>query len=187
MLLQRIPTREQRIRDSGGSVVSPDTPYIKFFTADGSGVADGNLTGNYSGAATYFFYRVPSKSFFRIQSVTIQVADATQFTQTGYGGLGTLTNGVRFFVDVGVVVPLLGGYTIKQNNDFFGLTAHVTLTTFATLPQTLSAEFKLGEDFGGVLSLTENQRIMVLLNDDFSGLTSHRFAARGTLCACPPS
>lgn len=177
----------QRVRDNAASEVSSDTPYIKFFTEDFTGVADGNLTGDYSGAFQYFGYRVPVGHVYRINSLTVQISDTLNFNQTDYGAIALgLTNGVKFYIDLtpGPIVHILGGSVIKQNLDFFALTAHCRLTSFAGLAQTLSCEFKLTSDYGGIITLLQNQRIMVGLNDDFGDLVNHRFAVRGVLCAC---
>ena len=172
-----------RMRDSGGSPVSADLPYVKWLNLNGTG-APADLLGNYT-SPTEAFYRIPDNQTFTISTVIIQVSDVGIFEQDRYGAMASaLTNGLRFFIDLGgFIVPLLGGAAIKTNNDFFALTHHSRLTDFGGVAQTIVSEFMLADDYGGYLQMTEGQRFILLLQDNFTGLSGHKIELRGVLAA----
>jgi hypothetical protein len=159
-------------------------PFVKFLTTNGDGTGTNNLTGNYSSSSTDFYYQPTSTQKFYIHQVIIQLSDATKFSQVDYGGTTTLTNGVKFYINQnGTEIPLISGFAFKSNEDYFALTPHILLTTFAGTADTMCIQFDVEHDFGLPLMLdgAENTKFIVRLNDNFTSLTSHRFSLRGRL------
>lgn len=157
------------------------TPFVKFLTNTGVN----NANGNYSLAVTDFTYQPTTVEKFYWETFDIQVSTSAAMNQTDYGSVaGGLTNGVKFFVSFnGTEVPLVGGFTVKQNVDWFVLTHDVTLSTFAGNASTLAISFRIMEDFGApiVLDGSKNQKLIARLNDNFSTLVVQRFAAKGRI------
>ncbi len=160
-------------------------PIVKFLTTVGDGSGTNNLNGNYSTSSTDFYYQPASTQKYYIQQVIIQVSDTAKFNQIDYGTITSgITNGVKFYINQnGTEIPLISGFAFKTNEDFFALTPHISLTTFAGTADTMTVEFDVQQDFGLPLILdgAENTKFIVRLNDNFSTLTAHRFSLRGRL------
>jgi len=158
-------------------------PYTKFLTAAGDGTGSDNLNGNYSAAATDFYF-APGVGFdFDVYSLVIQISDNAAFNQIDYGAIGSgLTNGVAFFVNGGAGdIPLLSGKIVKQNNDWYRITSNVVLSTFVGTPQTMGVDLQMQQHFGLPLVLPSGTKFIVRLHDDLSGLVYHSFCLRGCL------
>lgn len=157
-------------------------PVVRFLTSAG-GVSD--AIGNYAATPTDFFHEVPAGHVFTVHSMCIQISDNTNFNQTDYGAIvGGLTNGIKFFIrSKGVDVPLLASQVVKRNNDWARITSDMRLTQWASTPQTLivnlAPEIRMGLPF--TVSSVNEERVIVRLNDDFTGLTAHTFAIGGIL------
>lgn len=166
------------------SAYSSGKPYIKFLTLFGDGSGNNNFNGNYSGGVIQPYFRVPAGYNYDVHTVNITIVDATNFTQTEYGGAIALTNGVTFWINTGGVdVPLLGGQVLKQNLDWYKINTDNTFTNFAGNGGILTVDVLIKEEYGIPLTLSSSTSDLfkVKLNDDFTGLAYHSFNLRGVL------
>jgi len=145
---------------------------------DGSGTT--NATGNYAAVATGFKMVCPSGKGHTITQLMIHIAGPTNFALTGYGSIaGGVTNGVVIQFSLGgVLMSLNAGMPFKSNDDWAHASADVNHLTFVGGGDSLVIPFKIA-DFGIPLVLAAGDFIQVLLNDDFTGLTSQHFIAHG--------
>jgi len=160
------------------------TPFLRFLSTSGDGnVANSVATGDYSGAATDFYFQPGATQVFRIGMTQFTVSDNATFNQGDYAGIAAgLTNGVKLFQRINSVeTQLIGGFTIKTNKDFFAASPDVELSTFAGTAQTISIAFKTFADSNAYLTLDgrTSDRIIVRLNDNFTSLVDQRFIIRG--------
>jgi hypothetical protein len=175
--------RNPRCDDEGNICVVPPSsgqPFRFFFTSGGDGTGNKNLNGNYI-TPTDFFYEANTR--FEIYQFLITVSDNASFNQLDYGGIvGGLINGISFLLEFsfGGEVPILTAEPIKYNYEWYEVATDVKLTTFAGLSQTLQVIVDLPRSFGRPLTLDPGDKVIVRLNDNFTGLVSHTFRLHGT-------
>lgn len=182
------PFRSQRCDDDGNLCVtqpSAGLPFQFFLTANGNGTGAVNLNGNYSSAPTDFWYEATAR--YEIYSLLISISDGANFNQGDYGAITLgLTNGVKLLVrfeDDVTEIPILntGAFPVKYNYHWLSLTASTMLTTFAGISQTLTVNFDLIDHYGKPFTINKGQKLIVRLNDNFTGLINHTFGLRGIL------
>ncbi len=177
--------RESRCDSEGNLCVVPPSsglPFRFFLTAVGDGSGVYNLNGNYSAAPADFYYQ--STGRYEIYTLSITVSDATKFNQPDYGGITAgVTNGVKFFFvsTTGVEIPIITNTSVKHNYEWIEVASSTDLTSFEGTAQTLHVALDLKSLFGRAFNLDAGERILVRLNDDFTGLVSHTFRLQGTL------
>lgn len=133
-----------------------------------------NLTGNYSGGATDFSYTAINDNTI-IEQIKIVMSDNGAFRIRGFAritGAGTpLTNGINFFIDKTSKENFITN--IKRTDDLFTLSDS---TPF------YSSNLN-NHVFHGIIKcrvlLNTGQSIGVTLNDNFTGLVSHRYSVSG--------
>lgn len=157
-------------------------PIQYFITSDGTSTGNRNMNGDYSAAATDFYFTATAD--FDIYSVLVAITDNANFNYADYGGItsGVITNGVKFFVHpvaAGIDVPLLAGLALTHNYDWLSVSADVLLTTFAGTSQTLSIEVDVTRKYGRPLSIATGDKFIVRLHDNFTGLVNHTVHLRG--------
>ena len=181
------PFRSSRCDNDGNICVtqpSAGLPFQFFLTANGDGTGAVNLNGNYT-SPTDFWYEATAR--YEIYSLLISISDNANFNQTDYGAITAgLTNGVKLLIrleDDITEIPILntGAFPVKTNAQWLSLTADTSLTSFAGLAQSLTVNFDLIDHYGKPFTVTTGQKIIVRLNDNFSGLTNHTFGLRGIL------
>ena len=176
--------RKGRCNDNGEMCTVPPIsglPVQKWLTSSGDGLGTYNLNGNYS-TPTDFYYL--TSSLYDIYSLIIAITDGTTFNYNDYGGIptGTITNGVKLFIykaSILTEVPLLSGIAIKNNYEYLSVTSDVKLTQFAGTPQTMVITFHLKDEYGQPLHLDIGDKVIIRLQDNFTGLLSHTFGIRG--------
>jgi len=181
--------RQGRCDNEGSVCVIPPTaglPYQYFLTTTGNGLGAISLASDFSGAPTNVYYKTSTR--LDIYNLIITISDNANFTQTDFGAIaGGLTNGIKIYAGLGpqggnVEVPLLSTNLrpIKRNYEWYGLTPHVSLTSFAGLSQTLIIDFDIVNEYGKVFPLDPEQSIIAKLNDNFSTLVDFTIGIRGT-------
>jgi hypothetical protein len=155
---------------------------VRFLDTNGDGTGTKNAIGNYSLVAQPFFIQPASNEIFLIYSFLMQLSDSgALFSIDEYGNLNTaLTNGllVRLKRAGVVTLDLLDGQPIKINDHYAHLAQQVQLIDWAGTANTLRAEFTVGAG-PYVLYGSEQDRLEVLCNDNFTGLIDQTFLARG--------
>jgi len=137
-----------------------------------------NAANDYSGGLTEFSYTNTSltETLF-LSNLVIKISDDT-ISMTEYGGLGSaLTNGINIYytTNSGVTKNYIIGttYNVKTNSDFLNYTTDIKL-----VDNVLSVNFNFQKNRANI-KLTNNERIVVEVNDDFSSLDSHTFHING--------
>lgn len=177
--------REPRCDDEGNlCVVAPSSglPFRFFLTSVGDGTGTYNLIGDYSAAPTDFFYQATSR--FEIYTLAVTISDASKFNQEFYGGIAAgLTNGIRFYFKYpsGVEVPIIISSPVKANYQWIEVASRANLTSFDGTAQTFQIMIGVHELFGKPFTLAAGERVLVRLNDNFTGLVGHTFRLHGTL------
>lgn len=156
------------------------SPFINVLTDDGLIDGDFLATGDYSVTPEDFYFQCPVNAYVEINKIRIVVSDGGSPTRTEYGNLGSaLTNGVRayfkpFSQDEYEVTPSLR--PIKSNEDFENIANNLDKIDYATNDDSRDYEIVLGSP----IRLDQGDAFIIRLNDDFTGLTSHRFIIHGT-------
>lgn len=134
------------------------------------------------GAPVRYRLGPPAGQRWGVTTVIAAISDNASFTQGDFGGIvGGLTNGLGLMLrSGGVDVELYGGFRVRRNMDWFAVPARVNLTTWAGPAQTLEASFNIFQDTGQYVILDGDlgQELVVIIQDDLTGLTGFRSVAR---------
>jgi hypothetical protein len=149
------------------------------------------MTGDYSdlGAGqTIFFYQPPSDKKFFAHRMIIWIKDAGNPDADKYGNNITLANGIQVRIqnDSGTVNALTKS-NVKTNGEWAVLCYDVKELAFGVGDVMIVVRWSF--DRAGIpLSIygLENERLEVVLNDDFSDLTGHRMMVQGYLHTTNP-
>ncbi len=163
--------------------VGPVRSYVcRFMDTVGDGTGEKNAIGDYSSAEQIFFIQPSDIGTLRITRLMISIEDAGPIDAGAYGNGIDLVNGIQLQVrdNSGVLndltdgVPIFtnahwGRYTYDIKESSFGMGANYVLARWSFIKSGITIRLQ------GV----ENERLTMVLNDDFSGLVSHRFLVQG--------
>ena len=157
----------------------------QYLDTNGDGTGTTNANGDYSSALDEFYIEPASDETYLIARIIISVEDTAGMTAEEYGNLGSaLTNGVEIQErdGTGVVTDFTDGVPIKANFQWGALCYDVDIKSWGTTPtnELLVARYSFNKFGDGVTVTGElGERLTVRLNDDFTGLISHRFMVQG--------
>ena len=157
----------------------------RYADATGDGSGNSNFIGNYSSAAEEAIIAVGGKDDYVITRVIVSVYGVKTFTAQIYGnaGVGVLTNGieVKHIAADGTTVlnDLTDGTPVTINAEWGALCYDVDVKSWGAGNEMLLARWTFAKAGQEGINLSENESIRVFLNDDFSGLLSHRFMFQG--------
>ena len=163
----------------------PQTMIYRFLdtVGDGSGVDD--LVGNYSASAsavTAAYLASAGGGGADIYRMLISIGDTAGIQSQDYGNItGGLGVGYSFEVVDGDGTQLLDlndGFKIQTNAGISTLCYDVDLKSWGSGNELLVARWTFSRA-GSPLQLEPGYKIQTTLNDDFSGLLSHRFMVQG--------
>ena len=146
---------------------------------DGTGISDG--TGDYS--TTPMSLRCSrSYGWAHIARVIIMIQDEGTFDAESYGNAIMLTNGIRVYVKNAsdAVLWEMTSFPILSNGDWMGHCHDLNYSDIGTGDNIVSIRWtfdKAGQEC--IVKFDEGEYLEVYLNDDFSGLTHHRFTVQG--------
>ena len=168
------------------------TPIYRYLDTNGDGTGTKNAIGNYTGedgtleipaeGVTSFFIQPAPGEIFRIQRMIVNVHDAQKFKPEEYGNLTALTNGI--FVRVsnnGTTLDLTDGVPVKTNGSWGALCFDAELYSAAAgNGDYLRVRWTFAAS-GYPIRLVgdNNDRLEVVLNDNFTGLLDHYFQVQG--------
>ena len=157
-------------------------PFRQFLTQAGDGSGAISAVGNYSGGATDWVIRPTAGETLRVISLAITLADAGKAKVDDYGFItGGLTNGVDILVALGEApFSILAGNKPKTNAALMAIGASALNTT----DDDTYVQVVLGftqEYAGGLILRGADDRLIVRLNDNFTGLKIHQFLAAGAI------
>ena len=140
-----------------------------------------NANGDYTANSKKFVYRNKHAELVYITHLAIYIEDSTALDSGLYGSGITLTNGIRLEIetkDHGLQRPF-GRQTIKKNSEWSLYTTEpYDMYNFGTGPYSIT--YRL--DFGKICDYAQLEKgdvFKVHLNDDFTGLTGHKFIISG--------
>lgn len=154
-------------------------PFIRHLDTNGDGTGTKNATGNYT-TTTAFYIEPPGTSNYIISRLVVEIEAVGTFTGTLYGGQ-VITNGVAIKKqdDTGELIDFTDGVSITTNAGWARFCYDETITGY-TGNNYIRVDCDLSRS-GSLLRLngSSDEHFDVLLNDDFSGLISHRFIVYG--------
>lgn len=149
---------------------------------DGSGTINAN--GDYSSAAEEFLISPAAETdkriAYKIYRMVISAEDTNGMQAQEYGNLGAaLTNGVTIVHDDGsMTITNLTPTPIKTNALWGSYCYDVDVKSWGSGNELLVVRWTFSKS-GAPITLANNERLVVGLNDDFSGLISHGFMVQG--------
>jgi len=151
--------------------ITTNTPVYRFLDTAGDGTGTKNAIGSYAITAETFYVQPPAANVYAINRLVVSIEDITTTGIALYGAT-TVTNGV--------VIRRVSG------SDAITLTDGVTLSTnlgwgrYCAVNQ-LTSQLQAVCDFVRPIRLNgdRSERLEIVLNDDFSGLSGHYFIAQG--------
>jgi len=156
-----------------------ERPRHILMTAAGDGTGTSNFIGNYSVTPIDLYYQATKT--FELFSLQFNISDGGAFAQTDYGNITALTNGLKFFFKPAGLpeVPLFGSVVVHNNLELVQLASRFDLVQWSGTPQTFIAHVHTIEQYGCPLQLAIGDRVIIRLNDNFTGLINQVFTIGG--------
>jgi hypothetical protein len=152
-------------------------------SADGTGLGQTNFNGDYSATPMIAHITPDPGTTLRLYRMIVNVTDSNGMTQNEYGDLkDSLTNGIQVQVkdDSGVITDLTGGIPIKTNGAWGNFSYDVNVINWGAGPESLLVRWSFFLSGTPIrLDGEHNERFEVILNDDFTGLTTQSFVVQG--------
>ena len=154
----------------------------RFMDTKGDGTGEKNAIGDYSSTEQTFFIQPSDVQTLRITRLVISIEDNGPIDAGAYGNGIDLVNGIQLQVrnDSGVVNDLTDNVPIFTNSHWGRYTYDIKESSFGMGSNYVFARWSFIRS-GITIRLrgAENERFAMILNDDFSGLVSHRFLIQG--------
>jgi hypothetical protein len=152
-----------------------------YLDTNGDATGTYDAVGDYSGAAEEFYYEAPAGGA-TIERMLVSIGDTVGMQAQEYGNLGAaLTNGIVVEIqdEDGVVnVVLTGQAPVHTNSEWGALCYDVDLKSWGSGNELLVVRWTFARS-GESVRLNAGQKLVVRLNDSFTGLLSHRFMIQG--------
>jgi len=140
-----------------------------------------NATGNYSATPTDFFVRAPTSDVFALSALFATIEDLGKIRSCDYGAGDPLINGITVNhtdSEGGEILSLTNGVPIRCNGQWISASYDRSVSDEpAGFSNWMTVRWALGSE-RLPLVLRYGERLAVTLNDDFTGLVSHRFRAQ---------
>ena len=155
----------------------------QFLDSNGDGSGTHNLNGNYSGGATEFWIECPASADaqYEISRLIVNIEDTAGMSAQEYGNLGAaLTNGVKLehrYVDDTVRLNLTPD-PVQANADWSAYCYDAQVLSWGPGDEMLAVRWTFSKS-GDFLVLEHGEKLVVILEDDLTGLISHRFLVQG--------
>lgn len=157
-------------------------PLIRFLDTNGDGTGVKNAIGNYAVTAEEFFIQPPAGVVYVITEFLIHLADAANFSVTGFGSRTALTNGIIMQTKRGamVVLDLNDGIIPLTNPQLLHLSHRAQILDFPGGGNSMTISFSV-LDFQVPLILdgAMDDALVVTLHDDFSTQDDFHFIVHG--------
>jgi len=153
-------------------------------SVNGDGTGDFDAIGDYSGAATEFYIQPASDKIFAIETVTVSIQDGQKVSADKYGGMTALTNGIDICIEDsgGVITNITANDQIKSNGEWASYFDSMKAHTFGTGDELVVLYWKFADSGRSILlDGSKGEKLVFILNDDFTGLTLHRFFVQGAI------
>lgn len=151
-------------------------PFWRYLDTAGDGSGSKVATGTYT--STLFFIEPPAGAVYDIQRLIVTVEDSEVISSDTYGAATLAGNGLAIRrVSGSSIITFTDGISVMANVDWRRF-CEVSQTNYAGTGNQLQAIC----EFGGAavrLNGDRDERLEVLLGDDFSELDGHYFVAEG--------
>lgn len=153
-------------------------PFARRLDTVGDGTGTSNAIGNYA-SPTRFMLKPAAGELLIINELHIYVEDGGAFDSGLYGNNIVLTNGINVeLVQGSLVGNLQGANAIMSNSHWTRVTFSTQTMDFGSGNNAIAWRWSFKEMFVP-LTLTAEDELAVILQDNFTGLVNHSFSARG--------
>ena len=160
-------------------------PIYQLASTNGDGTGTTNAVGNYSdagdGATDFKLTALNTSSYYILERVIISISDVGAFDSGAYGNAVTLTNGIT--VDIqdadDVTIAPMTPFPIKTNGEWAAVCHDFTEQAFGQGDVYGTVRWTFSRAVPGGIRIEPGESLVFTLNDDFSGLESHRFFVQG--------
>jgi len=161
------------------SVNNPQaTPLIQLLDTIGDGTGNKSANGNYLTTATTFKAKPANNRIWFVDFIKVQLTDSGVFYQQGYGATNVpLVNGFTITIYKSGIAYNLTPALIKTNDHFNHYSFEYTDIPFQTAYSTINAVLRFDAPF--ILCGNQNDRIEIVLHDDFTYLVDQTFVVHG--------
>lgn len=163
--------------------VAPENKIYRFLDTNGDGTGTKDAIGNYSNAGSgveHFYFQ--AKGYADIHRMIVHYEDGVGMRAERYGSLASaLTNGILIKVldsDLSELLDITDYIPIKSNSDWARIAYDVQLLAWGAGNESIGARLTFTRA-GGPIRLEPGQRLVVILNDDFTGLVDQYFMIQG--------
>lgn len=154
--------------------------FFRYLDTVGDGTGTMNANGDYSATAQDFFFQ-PAFGVYVFRMI-IMIEDTNGMRAEEYGNLGVaLNNGYTIMKkdsDDIVQLDINDSVSIKTNAEIGRSGFETDIKSWGAGDEVLLAGCKFA-DTGAPLELDRNDKLVVTLNDDFTGLIEHFFMVQG--------
>jgi len=158
-------------------------PFIQFFSSNGDGTGTTNM-GVDGGTPQVFTVDGPTDgTSVRVHRLVVAVEDNAAMTNTTFGAVATLTNGVGLeIVDSSdATMTDLTPITIKQNSDWGRYAYDVVVNEWGATPTNryLGARWTFSKFVDGGVVLNDGEKLQCTVSDNLSTLVGFTIVAEG--------
>ena len=172
-------------RITGNKHTFSNNIFSRYADTNGDGSGTKSAIGNYSGGQEIFYLQPPVGQVYRVHRLLFSAEDTSGMTAQEYGNLAApLTNGIEMKIqnDTGTITDLTDGVPIKTNGQWGRKCFDADLKTWGNGDELIVARWTFSKSGSAiVLSGSRNDRLEILLNDDFTGLISQYFLLQGNI------
>jgi len=138
------------------------------------------MIGDY-GTATNFYYQPGADDVVVIKRMIIHIKDTAGIDADKYGNGITLTNGIHIhLIQDGETIDLLDGGTIKTNAEWAAMCHDAELKGWGQGNDIVSVRWSFDKGNQGLRLIgANNDRLQVVLQDNFEGLLGHSMNIQG--------
>jgi len=164
------------------SSTSRRLPIFQLLSSNGDGTGTADATGNYS-STPLSLKCSRSYGWAHIARMIVMIQDGGTFDAELYGNGIVLTNGIRVYVKNAsdAVLWEMTSFPIISNSDWAGHCHDYNYSESIGVGDSV-ASIRWTFDKAGqqcIVKFDQGEYLEVYLNDDFSGLTHHRFTVQG--------
>lgn len=142
--------------------------------------ANTNFNADYSVTSEDAIFQAPPGNRVFIHEVNIAITDSGTFADSDYGNIvGGLTNGIGTIAEFNGVEVTNPAATINTNAELFGVDSQGQIIEYSANDRTLVARFRFLSPV--VLNGNTDDKFILRLSDDMTGLALHEFTVYGQL------
>lgn len=159
------------------------TPFRRYLDTNGDGTGIKSAVGDYLLTPTEFFIQPRMDDVMALSMLLPSIGDSGKFGSSNYGAMMMLPNGILIQKtdSVGAVLEdLTDQVPVRSNGHWLANAGHAIWDQDpAAADNWMTVSWSLGSRLS--LVLRHQERFVLKLNDNFSGLTSHMFKVEGVI------